>query len=71
MNCIHEATPVILTDAERTELEGLARSRKAEHRLRQRARIVVLAAEGMATRAIGRKVGLHDGHGLEVAGAIC
>ena len=61
MNHIHEATPIILTDAERTELEGLARSTKTEHRLRQRARIVVLAAEGMATRAIGRKVGCTTG----------
>jgi transposase len=61
MNRIHEATPIILTAAERTELEGLARSRKTEHRLRQRARIVVLAAEGMATRAIGRTVGCTTG----------
>ena len=61
MNRIHEATPIILTDAERTELEGLARSTKTEHRLRQRARIVVLAAEGIDTRAIGRKVGCTTG----------
>ena len=40
---------------------GLARSRKTEHRLRQRARIVLLAAAGMATRALGRKVGCTTG----------
>jgi transposase len=61
MRSIPEATSIILTDAERTELEGLARSRKTEHRLRQRARIVLLAAEGMATRALGRKVGCTTG----------
>jgi transposase len=34
----------------------LARSSKTEHRLRQRARIVLLAAEGEATRSIARAV---------------
>jgi hypothetical protein len=57
MDYITEATPIILTEAERVELAGLARSRKTEHRLRQRARIVLLAADGASTRAIGRKVG--------------
>jgi len=56
MTHFSEATQIILTDAERAELEGLARSRKTEHRLRQRARIVLLAADGLATRAIGRRV---------------
>src|ERR1700716_3151312 len=44
MNGIPEATPIILTEAERTELEALARSTKTEYRLRQRARIVLGAA---------------------------
>jgi hypothetical protein len=48
-------------DAERAELEGLVRSRTTEHRSGQRARIVLLAAEGLATRAIGRKVGCTTG----------
>jgi transposase len=61
MNGIEEATQIILTDAERGELEGLTRSTRTEHRLRQRARIVLLAADGMATRAIGRKVGCTTG----------
>ena len=56
MSGIPEATTVILTEAERTELEALARSTKTEYRLRQRARIVLLAADGMASRAIGREV---------------
>jgi transposase len=61
MSGIPEATAIILTAAERTELDGLARSTKTEHRLRQRARIVLLAAEGMASRAIGRAVGCTTG----------
>lgn len=61
MKRIPEATPIILTDAERAKLEGLMRSRKTEHRLRQRARIVLLAADGLATREIGRTVGCTTG----------
>jgi transposase len=61
MRRIPEATPIILTEAEFAELEGLARSGKTEHRLRQRARIVLLAAAGMSTRAVGRKVGCTTG----------
>src|ERR1700732_2163025 len=55
------ATPITLTKEEHAELEGLARSTKTEHRLRQRARIVLLSAEGLATRAIGREVGCTTG----------
>lgn len=57
MSGIPDATAVHLTEEERTGLEGLARSRKSEHRRRQRARIVLLASEGAATRAIARTVG--------------
>ena len=56
MRGIPEATAINLTAAERAELEGLARSTKTEHRHRQRARIVLLAADGLASRAIGRAV---------------
>ena len=61
MSGIREATAITLTEAERAELEGLARSTKTEYRLRQRARIVLLAADGMASRAIGREVGCTTG----------
>jgi transposase len=61
MKSIPEATPITLTREERAELEGLARSTKTEHRLRQRARIVLLSADGLATRAIGREVGCTTG----------
>lgn len=57
MGGILKATAIILTEGERAALESLARSTKSEHRLRQRARIVLLAAEGLATRAIARRVG--------------
>jgi hypothetical protein len=57
MRGIPEATPITLTNEERAELEGFARSTKTEQRKRQRARIVLLAANGVKTRAIGRAVG--------------
>ena len=60
MNGIPGAAPVILT-AERTELEALARSTTTGYRLRQRARIVLVAAGGVASRAIGREVGCTAG----------
>ena len=48
MSGIPEATAIILTTAERSELEGLVRSTKTEHRLRRvRARIVLLAADAL------------------------
>ena len=61
MKTIPKATAIELTQDERTVLEGFVRSTKTEYRLRQRARIVLLAACGMATRAIGREVGCTTG----------
>jgi transposase len=61
MRSVPAATPIILTAEERADLEGLARSTKSEHRMRQRARIVLLAADGVATRAIARAVGCTTG----------
>src|SRR5262249_45776172 len=57
MSSVPKATPIILTGKERAELEGLARSTKSEHRMQRRARIVLLAADGMATRVIARDIG--------------
>src|SRR6202051_3088636 len=56
MKLIPDATPVALTSEERQALEALAGSRKAEARMRDRARIVLLASAGMASRAIAREV---------------
>jgi transposase/transposase-like protein len=61
MSGLEEATPIILTSDERVELEGLARSTKTEHRTRLKARIVLMAADGVATRAIGRALGCTTG----------
>jgi transposase len=52
-----EATPIVLTADERATLEGWVRSGIAAHRLVERARIVLLAAAGLASRAIGRELG--------------
>jgi transposase len=61
MRVIPQATPITLTDEERRELEALAGSRKSEARMRERARIVLLAADGLASRAVGREVGCTPG----------
>jgi transposase len=61
MSSLSAATPIILTSEERAELEGLARSTKTEHRTRLRAQIVLMAADGAATRAIGRALGCTTG----------
>ena len=61
MRSIPAATPITLTADERTALEALAHARKSEARMRDRARIVLLAADGLASRAIGRAVGCTPG----------
>jgi transposase len=58
---VQEATPVALTAAERTTLAGWVRSGKTEHRLVERARIVLLAGDGWGSRAIAREVGCARG----------
>ena len=58
---VQEATPIALTTAERITLAGWVRSSKAEHRLVERARIVLLAADGWGRRAIAREVGCARG----------
>src|SRR5260370_36303227 len=54
---IQEATAVELTEAERAVLESVVRSPKVERRIAERAQIVLLAARGLATRAIHRELG--------------
>ena len=58
---IQEATPIALTTAERATLTGWVRSGKTEHRLVERARIVLLAGKGWGSRAIAREVGCARG----------
>jgi Helix-turn-helix domain len=58
---IREATPIVLTAAERATLAGWVRSRKTEQRLAERARLVLLAAAGVPSRAIAREFGCARG----------
>src|SRR2546421_8187380 len=51
--------PLSVSDEDRVVLESTARSRTAAARDVQRARIVLLAADGWSNRAIGVEVGLH------------
>jgi hypothetical protein len=61
MKPIPQATVVTLTAEERRALEALAGSRKSEARMRERARIVLLAASGFGSRAGTREVGCTPG----------
>src|ERR687892_2256712 len=58
---IREATPIVVSAEERTALETWVRARTTEQRLVERARIVLLAADGMASRAIAREIGCARG----------
>ena len=61
MKPIPAATVIALTVEERKALEALAGSRKSEARMRDRARIVLLAASGAGSRAVAREVGCTPG----------
>lgn len=50
------ATPIELSEQEREILRQWSRSVTTEHRLVERARIILLAAEGLATREIARRL---------------
>jgi len=58
---IRDATPIVLTADERNLLEGWVRSGAIEHRLVERARVVLLAAAGMASRRVARELGCARG----------
>ena len=52
------AATIMLSNEERTELAKLARSKLSSVRLAQRARIVLLAADGMRNKDLARQLGL-------------
>jgi len=52
------STVIVLTTEERQSLEGTVRSRTAPIRAVQRARLILLAGDGMANKAIAKEVGL-------------
>lgn len=58
---IQEATPIVLSGEERRVLEGMVRSPKTEHGLVERAKMVLLAAEGRSTRSIAQELGTWPG----------
>jgi transposase len=58
---IREATAICLSADERATLVAWARASTSEQRLVERARIVLLAADGGASRAIGRELGCARG----------
>jgi transposase len=58
---IQEATPIVLSADERAALEAWARAPTTEQRLGERAKIVLAAAAGMASRAIAREIGCARG----------
>ena len=49
---------IVLTEEERQRLEETVRARTAPYRAVQRARLILLAAEGMANKTIAREIGL-------------
>ena len=57
----YKATEIRLEPRERATLEGWVRASKTEQRIVRRARIVLLAAGGMASRAIAREAGVMTG----------
>ena len=66
LGCIMERVPsspyvICLGDAERAELESLSRRATAPFRLVMRARVVLLAADGVANRVIAERLGICQG----------
>ncbi|MEU1944723.1 IS630 family transposase [Streptomyces sp. NPDC020125] len=53
------ACPIALTAYERERLKKMAYGHKTEHRIRQRAQVVMLAARGRSNARIAREMGLH------------
>src|SRR5215510_1015801 len=58
---VYKATEIRLDPETRSKLEGWVRASTTEQRYVRRARIVLLAAEGMASRAIAREAGVMTG----------
>ena len=50
--------PIILSEGEREQLNALANSRSLPHGIVRRARLVLLAADGLSNNTIAERVGL-------------
>ncbi len=59
--------PLTLTDEQRDQLNGIARSTTMPHALVQRARMILASAEGLTNAAVARRVGRHPAHRQQVA----
>lgn len=57
-----KAAPISLDDATRAELQRRVRAGTCEQREARRARIILLAAEGISSRKISKQVGMHESH---------
>ena len=51
-------TPIILSEAERSELEGLIRSHSTPQHLARRARMIVMAADGIGVGETAERLGV-------------
>jgi hypothetical protein len=58
---VSTAAPITLAGEERQAVEALAGSRKSNARMQEPARIVLLVAKGMVSRAVARKPGCIPG----------
>src|SRR4029453_8034755 len=58
--CMPTVPPLVITDAERAELQRQVRAHTSPQRAAKRARIVLLAAEGAPNRQIARIVGMNE-----------
>ncbi len=57
-----KAAPIALDDKTRSDLQRRVRAGTCEQREAKRARIILLAAEGMSSRKISKEVGMHESH---------
>lgn len=58
----YKAAPIVLDDQTRAELERRIRAGTCAQREVRRARIVLLAADGLSSRRISKEVGMHESH---------
>ena len=64
------AAPLVMSPGQRESLAVLARSSTAAHREVQRAKVLLMDADGVANSKIAVKRWRHPGHGPVVAGPV-
>jgi transposase len=57
---VFKVDPVVLTDAERTELESRVRAHTTPFRDRRRAQVVLLCAEGVSLHQVGERIDMNE-----------